>query len=152
MPLAIKQLRENFYKGKAKAFAWPGGYPLQYICTDGGVLCPKCVTANRAQIIRSTGEKQRDGWALEGVEVNWEDPNVLCDNCGGRIPSAYAENESEPKKRLEYLRGELRAERISWGELAELQSLAPFIDPEDIELRQAAGIPEDGAEGDGCAN
>lgn len=46
------------------------------------------------------------------------------------------------KKRLEYLRKELRAERISYGELAELQSLAPHIDPSDIELREAAGMPE----------
>lgn len=46
------------------------------------------------------------------------------------------------RERLEYLRGELRAERISWGELAELQSLAGSIDPEDVELLEAAGVPE----------
>lgn len=45
-------------------------------------------------------------------------------------------------ERLEYLRGELRAERISWGELAELQSLAEHIDPGDVELLEAAGVPE----------
>lgn len=44
--------------------------------------------------------------------------------------------------RLEYLRGELRAERISYGELAELQSLVAFIEPEDVELLEAAGVPE----------
>ena len=44
--------------------------------------------------------------------------------------------------RLEYLRGELRAERISWGELAELQSLADKIDQGDVELLEAAGVPE----------
>ena len=44
--------------------------------------------------------------------------------------------------RLEYLRGELRAERISWGELYELQSLAAFIAPDDVELLEAAGVPE----------
>lgn len=44
--------------------------------------------------------------------------------------------------RLEYLRGELRAERISWGDLAELQSLAPFIPEGDVELLEAAGVPE----------
>ena len=44
--------------------------------------------------------------------------------------------------RLEYLRGELRAERISWGELAELQGLAPYIAPDDVELLEAAGVPE----------
>lgn len=44
--------------------------------------------------------------------------------------------------RLEYLRGELRAERISQHELAELQSLAPHIKAGDVELLEAAGIPE----------
>jgi hypothetical protein len=46
------------------------------------------------------------------------------------------------KARLEYLRGELRAERMSYGELAELQSLAEHIEEGDVELREAAGIPE----------
>lgn len=46
------------------------------------------------------------------------------------------------KDRLEYLRGELRAERISYGELAELQGLVEFIEPGDIELLEAAGVPE----------
>jgi hypothetical protein len=46
------------------------------------------------------------------------------------------------KKRLEYLRQELRAERMSWGELAELQSLSKHIDPGDVELLEAAGVPE----------
>jgi hypothetical protein len=43
---------------------------------------------------------------------------------------------------LEYLRGELRAGRLSWGELAELQGLAAFIEPGDVELLEAAGVPE----------
>lgn len=46
------------------------------------------------------------------------------------------------RERLEYLRGELRAERISYGELAELQGLADQIDPSDVELLEAAGVPE----------
>lgn len=44
--------------------------------------------------------------------------------------------------RLEYLRQEIRAERISYGEIAELQSLAPHIDPSDVELLEWAGVPE----------
>ena len=27
--------------GKLMAYAWPGGYPLYYVCKDGGVLCPE---------------------------------------------------------------------------------------------------------------
>lgn len=45
-------------------------------------------------------------------------------------------------ERLEYLRGELRAERISYDELHELQSLAMHIKPGDVELLEAAGVPE----------
>ena len=47
------------------------------------------------------------------------------------------------KKRLEELRTELRNECISYGELAELQSLSEYIDKDDVELLQAAGVPED---------
>jgi hypothetical protein len=52
------------------------------------------------------------------------------------------ERKVEPKERLEYLRGEIRRERISWGELLELQSLIQWIEPGDVELLEAAGIPE----------
>jgi hypothetical protein len=44
--------------------------------------------------------------------------------------------------RLEQLRAELRAERISYGELVELQSLASHIDKDDVELLGAIGINE----------
>ncbi len=46
------------------------------------------------------------------------------------------------KARLEYLRGELNAERISWGELVELQGLVEYIEPDDVQLLEAAGVPE----------
>lgn len=48
----------------------------------------------------------------------------------------------EIAERLEYLRGEIRAERISWGELHELQGLAEHIDRGDVELLEWAGVPE----------
>jgi len=49
---------------------------------------------------------------------------------------------TSPQARLEYLRTELRAERISYSELHELQSLAKYIPEGDVELREAAGLPE----------
>lgn len=45
-------------------------------------------------------------------------------------------------RRLEYLRGELQAERISYGELAELADLREYIASDDVELLQAAGVEE----------
>lgn len=47
-----------------------------------------------------------------------------------------------PKSRLEYIRGELRKEGISCCELLELQRLIPHIDKDDVELLEAAGVPE----------
>lgn len=61
---------------------------------------------------------------------------------GQGVGQSPANNEDDPKARLEYLRGELRAERIGQGELAELESLAKHIEPGDVELLEAAGVPE----------
>lgn len=48
----------------------------------------------------------------------------------------------EQRERLEYLRDEFKAERMSYGELSELQDLAEYIDPGDNQLLEAAGVPE----------
>jgi hypothetical protein len=45
-------------------------------------------------------------------------------------------------ERLEYLREQIRAESISWSELADLQGLAEFVDKDDVELLEWAGVPE----------
>lgn len=46
------------------------------------------------------------------------------------------------QERLEYLRGEIKAERISYEEISELQSLAKHIKSGDVELLEWAGVPE----------
>lgn len=50
--------------------------------------------------------------------------------------------DADTQARLEYLRGEIRAERISYGELSELQGLAAHIESHDTELLEWAGVPE----------
>lgn len=50
-----------------------------------------------------------------------------------------------PAERLEQLRQILRAENMSYGELAELQGMVEHIDPGDVELLEAAGVPEFGS-------
>jgi hypothetical protein len=56
--------------------------------------------------------------------------------------------EAERRARLEDIRDSLRAEDVSYGELAELQALAPYIAPGDVELLEAAGVPEHRTEQD----
>lgn len=46
------------------------------------------------------------------------------------------------KDRLEYLRGEIEAERISYSEIAELQSLKEHIEDGDVLLLEWAGVSE----------
>lgn len=50
---------------------------------------------------------------------------------------------NEITERLEYLRAQIDAEEISWGELAELQALVEHIDPGDVQLLEWAGVPEE---------
>jgi hypothetical protein len=69
-------------------FAWPGGYPLHAITSDGGCLCRHCCASERLSIATTTGH---DGWSVTDLAVNWEDPELFCDHCSERIESAYAE-------------------------------------------------------------
>ena len=46
------------------------------------------------------------------------------------------------ERRLEEIRIEIRAERISQGEICELQSLVEYIDKDDVELLEWAGVEE----------
>jgi len=71
--------------------AWPGGYPLFAVTSDGAALCCNCCKTERESIGTTTGT---DGWNVTGIAPNWEDPELFCDHCGNRIESAYAE-ESE---------------------------------------------------------
>lgn len=99
---------------------------------------------------------------VEGATPRYDDDGreiisvMTCGHCGrswndaatshltpapsGRCPFEY--EHEYPNERLEYLRGQIRAECISYGELAELQDMADQIDPSDVELLQWAGVPE----------
>jgi hypothetical protein len=83
---------------------------------------------------------------------------MTCPECGstnvtttpGTLPvcrdcdwTGWEQNAASP--RLEYLRSQIKAERISYSELAELQSLADKIDPHDVELLEWAGVSEEEA-------
>ncbi len=78
------ELRKPFDK-----YAWPGGYPIFYITEDGGVLCPDCANTE------DTTDTDDPQWRIVGAEVNYEDPELYCDNCNGRIESAYAEDNKQ---------------------------------------------------------
>ena len=76
-------------------YAWPGGYPMFVVCTDGGVLCMVCARKEYRYIAHSNRYDYRDGWRTSGVDINWEDPDLYCDHCSERIESAYADDDAD---------------------------------------------------------
>ena len=70
------------------AYAWPGGYTIYYVTKDGGCLCAKCANEN----LNMTLDKDYDQWFIVGQEINYEDPDLQCDNCYGEIPASYGED------------------------------------------------------------
>jgi len=76
--------------GNVRSFTGVGGYPMFYLCGDGGVLCAKCVTEEFEQCL----DPESGGWYVVAAAANWEDSSLHCDHCSERIESAYAEEEA----------------------------------------------------------
>jgi hypothetical protein len=74
------------------AYAWPGGYPLYFITSDGTALSFDAAKTERRNILQSIAHRSNDGWRVIGADVNWEDQDLTCDHTGERIPSAYGED------------------------------------------------------------
>lgn len=74
---------ERMRDGSLPAFAFPGGYPMYYVLSDCSCLCPDCMNEVEADL---------DGVYISGVDINWEDGALYCDDCGTRIESAYTED------------------------------------------------------------
>ena len=78
--------------GAVRKFSEWGGYPIFHVTSDGACLCSTCVEENMEQC--TDDEHPDSGWYITGHGVNWEDPQLHCCNCNGRIESAYAEVEA----------------------------------------------------------
>jgi hypothetical protein len=76
---------------RAGPYAWPGGYPMFFLCSDGGSLCPKCARENARVIMQAIQLGAHDGWRVVATDINWEDPDLTCDNCDKPIESAYGD-------------------------------------------------------------
>jgi len=59
------------------------------ITRDGAALCHQCCANEHKSIGFTYGA---DGWAIEALDVNWEDSSLHCDHCSDRIESAYADS------------------------------------------------------------
>jgi hypothetical protein len=77
---------------KFDAFAWPGGYPIIYVCATGDVLCARCATKQmKTEWIR----EPRAGYLPVAYDVYYEGPILQCADCNEDIESAYGDPDDQ---------------------------------------------------------
>lgn len=70
--------------GRLSAYAWPGGYPICYVDSDGFALCPDCTNEiwTRFHYV----------WEMPTEYfIHYEGQPVSCEYCGREIESAYGD-------------------------------------------------------------
>lgn len=85
---SISDFRKAMREGK---YAWPGGYPLYFVMSDGDALSFEAAKAERRNILEAIHNRDGSGWRIVAVDVNWEDGELTCSHTGKRIESAYAD-------------------------------------------------------------
>lgn len=73
-------------------YAWPGGYPVVYVCADGGTLCAECANGKNGSEAHTKKGTPPD-WRLVGYDIHYEGAPETCDHCSAVIESAYGEVE-----------------------------------------------------------
>ena len=79
---------------RAGPYAWPGGYQMYFITSDGAALSFESARAEFRQCAYALRHRLNDGWRIVACDINYEDGELYCDHSGERIPSAYAEDEA----------------------------------------------------------
>ena len=84
-----KELKDAIRNGP---YAWPGGYPIYFITSDGAALSFDAVKENFKLCLYETKNGNCGGWQVIGSDINWEDNNLYCEHTGKKISSAYCED------------------------------------------------------------
>jgi hypothetical protein len=78
--------------GTLPKYAWPGGYPLFYLCRDNSVICADC--ANKLD--QNPPQEPIMAWeVLEACDVHWEGEPMICEECNSEIESAYGNPDND---------------------------------------------------------
>ncbi len=75
--------------GEYPVYSWSGGYRLYYVTADGGFLCAECANENKDL----TEDPDDPQWFIVGCDVNYEDPDLICDHCGKELSPEYVIDE-----------------------------------------------------------
>ena len=90
--MEIKNSRDLRQAIRQGPYAWPGGYPVYFVTSDGGVLAHSTVKAEFLNIVSAVRDRRNDGWRVVAADINWEDTNLVDDHTGELIESAYGDD------------------------------------------------------------
>jgi hypothetical protein len=77
-------------------YAWPGGYPCYFICSDGEALSWDAAVANANEIRNAIIANDRsNGWRVIALDINWEDVDLYCSHTNKKIQSAYGDSDAD---------------------------------------------------------
>ena len=75
-------------------YAWPGGYEIIGITTDGGLLCSSCMTKEYKLILDAIRSEDHSGWCLSTTTTTVDFENFeRCDNCNKFLDAYHEEGE-----------------------------------------------------------
>lgn len=107
----IKDIYRDEDSGELPTYAWPGGYNLYYLDAENSTLCPKCANEQEKDRLIAQIEAEDEGYVWNGnapglgtlsaiiaYDVNYEDDDLYCDQCGEHIESAYGDPYNETKE------------------------------------------------------
>jgi hypothetical protein len=72
-------------------YAWPGGYPLFFVMSDGDSLGFQAAVDNADEIRQAILNYDNSGWRVVACCINYDDDFLVCCHDGDPIPSAYGE-------------------------------------------------------------
>lgn len=87
-------------------FAWPGGYQMRFICSDGESMCFDCVTAHKREVLHAITHIESEDypewlvkdWRVVAFEIHYEGEAEICANCNAEIPSVCGDPDSETEE------------------------------------------------------
>lgn len=91
MTVTISQYRKHM----RNPYAWPGGYEIRPVMTDGAVLCRACLITERRNILEALADPSyRTGWEIACFDVLWEGSSELCGHCSTEIKTEYGDQDN----------------------------------------------------------
>ena len=87
--MTTTELKNCIRDGK---YAWPGGYPIYFIASDGEALSFDAVKENYRHVLYAMKYLGHfSGWNVVAWAINWDDEDLTCAHSGDKIESAYGE-------------------------------------------------------------